>query len=127
MRLLLDTHIFLWCIQGESKRTKSIRSKLMHASEIYVSSASIWEMTIKIKLNKLEGDINSIVEAISESGFLELPITSAHAAAVFGLPDIHRDPFDRMLIAQAISEPLTLLTADALLAQYTELVQVINA
>ena len=125
MRLLLDTHIFLWCIQGESKRIKSIRSKLSHASEIYVSSASIWEMTIKIKLNKLEGDISAIVAAISESGFLELPITSAHAAAVSGLPDIHRDPFDRMLIAQAILEPLTLLTADVLLKQYTELVQVL--
>lgn len=125
MRLLLDTHIFLWCIQGNARRTKSIRSKLLHASEIYVSSASIWEMTIKIKLNKLEGNIETIVGAISESGFSELPITSAHAAAVSKLPDIHRDPFDRMLIAQAISEPLRFLTADVLLGQYSELVQVI--
>ena len=125
MRILLDTNIFLWCILDDAKLNKKAKALINDADERYVSSASIWEMTIKIKLNKLEGDISAIVEAISESGFLELPITSAQAAAVSGLPDIHRDPFDRMLIAQAISEPLTLLTADVLLAQYTELVHVI--
>lgn len=126
MRLLLDTHIFLWWIKGDANLSKSIRSKILHASEVYVSSASIWESTIKITLKKLDGDVNEIVEAIAESGFLELPITAFHAAAVAGLPDIHRDPFDRMLIAQAISEPLTFLTADAQLKNYSELVEVID-
>lgn len=125
MRILLDTHIFLWCIKGDARLSKSIKSKILHASEVYVSSASIWESTIKIKLKKLEGDINEIVEAIAESGFLELPITSLHAAAVAALPEIHRDPFDRILIAQAVSEPLTFLTADAQLKDYSELVEVI--
>ncbi len=90
------------------------------------SSASIWECSIKIKLKKLDGDVNAIIEAISESGFFELPIISAHAAALVTLPDFHRDPFDRMLIAQAISEPLTLLTADGQLGKYSELVEVIR-
>lgn len=126
MRLLLDTHIFLWCIKGDAKLSKTIRSKILHASEVYVSSASIWESTIKITLKKLEGDVNEIVEAIVESGFLELPITALHAAAVATLPDIHRDPFDRILIAQTICEPLTFLTADALLKNYSELVEVID-
>lgn len=126
MRLLLDTHIFLWCIKDDARLSKSIRSKILHASEVYVSSASIWESTIKIKLKKLDGDVNEIVEAIVDSGFIELPITALHAAAVAALPDIHRDPFDRVLIAQAISEPLTFLTADTQLKNYSELVEVID-
>ena len=126
MRILLDTHIFLWCIRDDLKLSKPARSKILHASEVYVSSASIWESVIKIKLKKLEGNINEIVEAIAESGFLELPITAAHAATVATLPDMHRDPFDRLLIAQAISEPLTLLTADAQLKNYSELVEVVD-
>jgi PIN domain nuclease of toxin-antitoxin system len=124
--MLLDTPIFLWWIKGDSKISKSTRSKILHASDVYVSSASIWESIIKIKLKKLDGDINEIVQAISESGFLELSITALHAAAVATLPDFHRDPFDRILIAQAISEPLVFLTADAQLKDYSELVEVIS-
>jgi PIN domain nuclease of toxin-antitoxin system len=97
----------------------------MNATEVYVSSASIWEAVIKIKLNKLEVDIGQMVSAIVESGFLELPISAGHAAVISRLPDIHRDPFDRMLIAQAMYEPLTFLTADATLKNYSELVEVI--
>jgi PIN domain nuclease of toxin-antitoxin system len=126
MRLLLDTHIYLWCIKGDARFSKSIQSKILNASEVYISSASIWECSIKIKLKKLEGDINKITEAITESGFLELPITAVHAAAVATLPDIHRDPFDRMLIAQAMSEPLTFLTVDVHLKNYSELVEVLD-
>ena len=126
MRLLLDTHIFLWWIKGDAKLSQSIRTKILQASEVYVSSASIWELTIKIPLKKLDGDVNEIVEAIEESGFLELPITASHASTVATLPNIHRDPFDRILIAQAISEPLTFLTADAQLKKYSELVVVLD-
>ena len=125
MRLLLDTHIYLWCIKNDAKLSKIVRSKILHASEVYVSSATIWESAIKIKLNKLDANLDQIVEAIAESGFLELPITAQHASAVAQLPDIHRDPFDRMLIAQAISEPLTFLTADSQLKYYSELVEVV--
>ena len=126
MRLLLDTHVFLWCIKDDVKLSKSTRSKILHASDVYVSSASIWEATIKIQLKKLSVDLKKMVEAISASQFLELPITAYHAAAVSGLPNIHRDPFDRILIAQAISEPLTFLTVDSILQGYSELVEIID-
>lgn len=126
MRLLLDTHIYLWCIKNDRRLSKATRSKILQATDVYVSSASIWEAMIKIRLKKLDADVDQIVEAITESGFVELPITVHHAATVSRLPDIHRDPFDRMLIAQAISEPLTFLTADAELKNYSDLVEVIT-
>ena len=122
MRLLLDTHVFLWAIKNDRRLSKSTRSRILNASDVYVSSASIWEVAIKVKLKKLDADVDQIVEAILESGFMELPVTARHAAAVCHLPDIHRDPFDRILIAQAISEPLTFLTADAELKNYSDLV-----
>jgi len=126
MRLLLDTHIFLWCVKGDRRCSKAVQTKILHASEVYVSSASIWEAAIKIKLKKLDVNVAELVEAISKSGFLELPITAYHAAAICHLPDIHRDPFDRILIAQAITEPLTFLTADTTLRNYSDLVEVIE-
>lgn len=126
MRLLLDTHIFIWIIKDDRRLSKAARNRILQASEVYVSSASIWEATIKIKLGKLDVKIDQIVEAIPESGFLELPITVYHAAAISRLSSIHRDPFDRILIAQAISEPLTLLTADEVLKEYSELVEMIH-
>lgn len=126
MRLLLDTHIFLWCIKGHANLSKAARSKILQASEVYVSSASIWELTIKIKLKKLDGDVKEIIEAIGKSDFLELPITALHTAAFLTLPEIHRDPFDRILIAQSISEPLLFLTMDAHLKNYSDLVEIIE-
>lgn len=126
MRLLLDTHIFLWCVKNDRRISKAVRSKIIHASEVYVSSASIWEATIKVKLKKLDVNIVELVDSIAESGFLELPITAHHASTVNYLAEIHRDPFDRILIAQAISEPLTFLTADTQLRNYSDLVEVID-
>lgn len=125
MRLLLDTCIFLWCINNDRRLPKKARAKISDAREVYVSSASIWEAVIKIKLKKLDVDVSQLVKAISSSGFLELPIGAHHAAAIADLADIHRDPFDRLLVAQAISEPLTLLTADAILQKYSDLVELI--
>lgn len=92
---------------------------------MYISSASIWEATIKASIGKLEVDVNQLVFEIVNSGFQELPISPKHAAMVAQLPDIHRDPFDRILVAQALCEPLRLLTADAMLGQYSELVETI--
>lgn len=125
MRYLLDTHIFLWWVQGERKLSPAIKSRILHASEVYISSASIWEITIKIMLNKLDANVQELVNAVAESGFLELPITILHTTTLASLPHIHRDPFDRILISQAISEPLTLLTADCSLKGYSELVETI--
>ena len=126
MRILLDTHLFLWCIKDDRRLSKTTRSKILNATDVYISSASIWEASIKITLNKLDVDVADMVEAISQSGFCELPITALHAAAVLRLPNLHKDPFDRILIAQAISEPLTFLTADAQLKAYSELVDLVD-
>jgi PIN domain nuclease of toxin-antitoxin system len=124
MRILLDTHVFLWWVGGETKLTKATKDLILTATEVYISSASIWESCIKAKLGKLKLNIDSLVSSIEESGFFELPITARHAATVYKLPNIHRDPFDRVLIAQAICEPLQLITFDKALAGYTDLVKI---
>ena len=125
MRILLDTHIYLWWLQDHSNLSKAARAKIMVASEVYISSASIWEASIKLGIGKLEADIGQLVAEIANSGFQELPILAKHAAMVAQLPDIHRDPFDRILVAQALCEPLRLLTADGILSGYSELVEVV--
>lgn len=122
MRLLLDTHVYLWSVSDDRKLTKAARELIQAADEVYVSSASIWEASIKAGLGKLEVDVDLLVGEIEASGFLELPVRAVHAALVRNLPDIHRDPFDRLLVAQAMSEPLRLLTSDGHLSKYTDLV-----
>ncbi|SOY39779.1 PilT protein domain protein [Cupriavidus taiwanensis] len=125
MRLLLDTHIYLWAVADDRKLSKAARKIISDADEVFVSSASIWEASIKAGLGKLDADVTELVSAIETSGFKELPVRAAHAALVRNLPDIHRDPFDRLLIAQAMHEPLRLLTADGHLAAYTDLVETV--
>ncbi|WP_233830220.1 type II toxin-antitoxin system VapC family toxin [Paraburkholderia sp. ZP32-5] len=122
MRLLLDTHVFLWAVTDDRKLTKAARKLILDAADVFVSSASIWEASIKAGLGKLHVDVNLLVSEIEASGFTELPVRAVHAAMVRDLPDIHRDPFDRLLVAQALSEPLRLLTSDAHLSKYTDLV-----
>lgn len=125
MRILLDTHVFLWYTKADRKLTARSRAMIQNAIEVYVSSASIWEATIKARLGKLDVKIDDLVKAISSSGFLELSITAEHAAATDRLSDLHRDPFDRILLAQAITEPLIFLTADEMLRDYSKLVIII--
>jgi PIN domain nuclease of toxin-antitoxin system len=122
MRLLLDTHIFLWAVAGSPRLKRATRRFIESAEQVHVSAASIWEVAIKARLGKLEADPNALVAAIESSGFIELPVRTTHAAGVSGLPLHHKDPFDRILVAQAMAEPLKLLTADAVLAQYSDLV-----
>ena len=122
MRLLLDTHIYLWSVTDDPKLTKAARKLILEAEEVFVSSASIWEASIKTSLGKLDADVDLLVSEIEASGYLELPIRAVHAALVRSLPDIHRDPFDRLLVAQAMAEPLRLMTADGHLSAYTDLV-----
>lgn len=122
MRLLLDTQVFLWFVAGSPRLKKQAREQIAGAQEVFVSAASIWEATIKAGLGKLEVDSSSLVNAIEASGFAELPVRAQHAAAVAKLPLHHRDPFDRLLVAQAIEEPLQLFTADPVLSRYSELV-----
>jgi len=125
MRLLLDTHIFLWYLAASRKLTKSVLTRIEMADVVYISAASIWEAGIKIKQGRLEANIDDLYEGIVSSGFVELPISAKHSVMAANLPEHHRDPFDRMLIAQAMCEPLRLITADGLLRQYSELVEVI--
>lgn len=122
MRLLLDTHVFLWVVADDPKLDKAARKLIVDADEVFVSSASIWEASIKAGLGKLDVDVNLLVDEIGNGGFSELPVRAVHAALVRDLPDIHRDPFDRLLVAQALSEPLRLVTADGHLSKYTDLV-----
>jgi len=125
MRLLLDTHIFLWYLAASRKLSKSVLTRIEMADVVYISAASIWEAGIKIKQGRLEANIDDLYEGIASSGFVELPISAKHSVMAANLPEHHRDPFDRMLIAQAMCEPLKLLTADTLLQQYSELVEVV--
>lgn len=125
MRLLLDTHVFLWTVTDSPRLTTEARRSIVDADEVYVSAASIWEVAIKAGLGKIQGDIKQLASAIGGSGFVELPVTALHAAFVSELPQYHRDPLDRLLIAQAMTEPLVLLTADPMLPQYSDLVRLV--
>lgn len=125
MNLLLDTHIFLWCVDDDPKLSSAAWNQIEAADSVYVSSVSLWEATIKFQLGKLRVEPERLIEAVSASGFREIALTMRHAVAVRRLPNLHRDPFDRLLIAQAISEPLHLLTADAHLQPYSALVQLV--
>lgn len=121
MRVLLDTHILLWALRDDPRLSNKARKLIENAAEIYVSAATFWEMAIKVGLGKLDVDLDEIREYCLESGFVELPITSEHAIAVKDLELHHKDPFDRLIVATAISEPMKLLTADTQVAQYTSL------
>lgn len=128
MRILLDTHLLLWAMAASRKLPRNVKSQLLDShNDIYYSAASLWEIAIKRGLQRADFriDIEALMEALPASGFLELPITAAHAAGVARLPPIHKDPFDRLLVAQSMAEPLTLLTNDAVLADYWDGVKVI--
>jgi PIN domain nuclease of toxin-antitoxin system len=122
MRLLLDTQVFVWITQDSPRLSKGAKAMILEASEVFVSAASIWEISIKARLGKIDADPRRMAQAITESGFSELPITAQHAAGVEDLPDHHKDPFDRLLVAQALAEPLKFLTSDPQIAKYSDLV-----
>ena len=122
MRLLLDTHIFLWAVAGSPRLKPAARRLIESAEQVYVSAASIWEVAIKARLGKIKADPQALAEAIAASGFLELAVRATHAAGVARLAAHHADPFDRLLLAQALAEPLRLVTADAALVQYGDIV-----
>ena len=123
MRILLDTQLFLWYLSNSAEMTKARRARIDQADEVYISAASIWEAIIKIGLRRLEANPLDLVAGIQGSGFRELPVTAQHTLAVHTLPDLHRDPFDRLLIAQALSEPLYLYTSDRMLPSYSPTIQ----
>jgi PIN domain nuclease of toxin-antitoxin system len=126
MRVLLDTHVLLWALIAPKRLGKDVRAAIESPNnDVLFSAASIWEIAIKSALKRTDFRIapDAIVIAAIETGFTELPVSSAAAVQVAKLPTHHRDPFDRLLIAQAITEPATLYTADSQLEAYSELVR----
>jgi PIN domain nuclease of toxin-antitoxin system len=103
---------------GSRRLAAATRRRIEGADSVYVSAASIWEISIKARLGKIDANPQALVAAIGSSGFAELSVTSHHAAAVANLPLHHSDPFDRLLLAQAFTEPLHLITADHAFAPY---------
>ena len=121
MKLLLDTHVLLWAA-GEPKRLSTKARKLIDnpQNQLLFSAASLWEIAIKRGLNRqdFQADPRVLRRGLLDNGYEELPIFSAHVVAIDGLPTIHKDPFDRLLVAQATVEGFTLLTCDPTVAQY---------
>lgn len=127
MRLLVDTHVLLWAAAEPARLPASFRERLESpANEIFFSAASIWELAIKVPIGRLSLPVplEDIAAAALRMGFDELPVTAAHAARVGRLPLHHRDPFDRLLIAQSLHEPMRFLTLDRTLTRYSDLVEV---
>jgi PIN domain nuclease of toxin-antitoxin system len=121
LRLLVDTHLLLWAGNEPERLSAGARSALNDPrNELMFSAASMWEIAIKLsrRRNAFEVDIRRLRRELLDHGYAELDITSEHAFHVETLPLIHKDPFDRMLVAQALAEGLTLLTGDATIARY---------
>ncbi len=121
MKLLLDTQLLLWAA-GQPERLSAAARKLLDDpdNELLFSAASLWEITIKKGLGREDFRVEPrlLRRGLLDNGYVELPITSRHAVNVDGLPPLHKDPFDRLLLAQALDEGVTLVTTDAQLAQY---------
>ncbi|MCL6595149.1 MAG: type II toxin-antitoxin system VapC family toxin [Firmicutes bacterium] len=125
MRLLLDTQVCLGCLADAPRWDPTVRRDIEAADAVFVSAASIWEASIKAAIGRLQADPAELVAGIERSGYEELPVRAVHAALVARLPPIHKDPFDRLLVAQAVEEPLILVTGDRLLGRYSDLVRVV--
>lgn len=128
MVLVLDTHVLLWTLDAPERLPRDIVAQIESPeTTVYFSAASIWEIAIKTALEKIDFRYSpeDIAQAARDTGFVELPVSAAHGAKVAHLPLHHRDPFDRLLIAQVLLMPARLLTADSALVPYSELVRLI--
>ena len=128
MRLLVDTHLLLWAAASSRRLPRDARRMMEDpANELLYSAVSLWEIAIKAALRKADfkADVALLRPALARMGFVELPISGAHAERLASLPPLHKDPFDRMLVAQCLSEPLVLLTNDGVLAGCGEVVRVV--
>jgi PIN domain nuclease of toxin-antitoxin system len=121
VKLLLDTQLLLWAA-GQPKRLSAAARKLLNdpGNELVFSAASLWEVAIKSSLGREDFHVEArlLRRGLLDNGYTELPVTSQHAVSIDSLPPLHKDPFDRLLLAQALSEGITLLTSDEVLAQY---------
>jgi PIN domain nuclease of toxin-antitoxin system len=121
LKLLLDTHLLLWAAGQPEHLSKAARSLLDNAeNELLFSVASLWEVAIKSTLGRADFHVDPklLRRGLLDNGYVELPITSAQAVAVTTLPLIHKDPFDRLIVAQALTEGITLVTSDLVVSQY---------
>ncbi len=121
MKLLLDTHILLWYLEGHPNLPETQRQQIEdRRNQVAVSAVSLWEMTIKIAIGKLEliDDLATVENTLLQQGIRILPIQTAHLQRLLGLPFHHRDPFDRLIIAQALAEEMMLVSDDATFAAY---------
>lgn len=127
MRVLLDTHFAFWWQTGDCRITPDVLALVDAADEVLVSSVSLWELTIKAGLGKVRIDLRVFADQVEAMGFVWLPIANSHILKLAELPqfDEHRDPFDRLLVAQSLSEPLILIAADSKLARYGSTIRVV--
>ena len=126
MKILLDTHILLWWMADDRRLPRPARLAIEDpANRVFVSIASLWETAIKFSLKRVVADPEALREAAERDGFSLLPIDARHCSAVARLPHHHSDPFDRLLVAQALVEPMRLLTHDSQLARYSDTVAVV--
>jgi len=124
-QFLLDTNVFLWYFWG-TKRIDSIKQLIeSDETDVFISSISFWEIAIKMRSGKLEVNLEELRSHAEEHAFTELPITGRYMKAYLELPDLHKDPFDHMLLTQAIYAPMRLITGDSFLAEYSSLVMVV--
>ena len=124
MQVLLDTHLLLWALASPGKLSSKTRQRI-ESSAVFASAASIWEISIKSSLGKLQANPAEVLSGIEPAGFDHLNITGEHAAEVVNLPHLHKDPFDRLLVAQASVEKMILLTDDDRLGGYGDFVEVV--
>lgn len=129
MRLLLDTHLLLWAV-GQSSRLPADARKVLASpeSELFCSTASLWEIAIKAMLRRddFRVDVPRLRAVLPEMDIAELPVLGYHTEKLLKLPGLHKDPFDRMLIAQSLAEPLILMTNDRVLTEYSDSVMLVD-
>ncbi len=119
MKILLDTHAVIWALSKPDSLPHDLRLIIEDpANIVFVSAASAWEISIKVALGRIQFPVNALVQAVNDAGFIALPVRLDHAVAVKSLPMHHRDPFDRLLVAQAMTEGLTFASRDSQVARY---------
>ena len=125
MKYLLDTNVVLW-LSEDKPRIEQLKPLLISMeSQVFISTVTWWELTIKRRAGKINVDVDELQSFAENHNFIELPVTGKYMKTYLELPSLHKDPFDHMLLAQAIATPMRLVTGDSLLAQYSSVVMVI--
>ena len=127
MKILLDTHFAFWWQTGDTRITPQVQALVEDAHKVYVSQVSLWELAIKASLGRIQIDLPVFAQQVDSMGFSWLSIDNGHLLQLMHLPcyDDHKDPFDRLLVAQSLSEPVILLTVDKKLGRYGPTVRII--